>query len=437
MQSKGLGILPFHRLTTPILVGLMLLHAALALAFAWEAPWRTAGISNGRYLPDISAPDEIAHANYVGELLRTGRLPTLDPATAGPAQTYEHHQPPLFYLLDAAVARTVGVDSVEEQKAAFPLRAVNALIGASTVAGTFFLALSACHSRKIALAASAVVTLLPMNAAISGAVSNDPLLISLCTWTLALAIRASRRESLWDAALVGLLAGLAVLTKFTALLLVPVLPILLRRGRSIAVAAVVGSVLALPLLLRNVQAYGHPLAASAFNATFHRDVDLAALRTPYGFAHWAYVLLAGTGLSFVGEFGYMDIHLPNSVCLPLVAILLVSVVAGIRFAELDRRVRMGLWTFGLLLLASYVSYNLWQVQPQARYLFPALGPLALAAILGSVKLGRRAPIAVAALLIGLAVADGVALAILPHAFETRAARALQKSQGTLGPVSRP
>ena len=420
MQSKGLGVLPFPRTTSSILLGLMLLHLALALVFAWEAPWRTPGVSNGHPLPDISAPDEIAHANYVGEILRTGHLPILDPKTAGAELTYENHQPPLFYLLDAGMARLAGVTSVASPSAALPLRSLNALTGASTVAGTFCLALWTCGRKRIALVAAAVVALLPMNLAISGALSNDPLLIALCTWTLALAVRHS--DNAWHAVLVGALAGFAVLTKFTALLLVPVLPFLLKDRRGIAITAVVGSILVLPWLLRNQQVYGHPLAAPAFNAAFHRDVDLAALRTPYGFAHWAYVLLAGTALSFVGEFGYMDIHLPNVICLLLVALLLVLMAAGIRFACLERRTRLGFWIFLALLVASYVSYNLWQVQPQARYLFPALGPLALAVALGLSRLGERAPLASGIVLAGLALASGIAIVTLPHEYAVRAAR---------------
>jgi 4-amino-4-deoxy-L-arabinose transferase-like glycosyltransferase len=420
MQSKGLGVLPFPRPTSSILLGLMLLHLALALVFAWEAPWRTPGISNGHPLPDISAPDEIAHANYVGEILNTGHLPVLDPATAGPELTYENHQPPLFYLLDAGVARVAGIANVGSPSAALPLRSLNALIGATTVAGAFCLAFWTTGRERIALVSAAIVALLPMNLAISGALSNDPLLIALCTWTLALAVRHS--EDIWHSFLIGVLAGLAVLTKFTALLLVPVLPILLKDRRAITIAMLVGSVIALPWLFRNQQVYGHPLAAPAFNATFHRDVDLAALRTPYGFAHWAYVLLAGTALSFVGEFGYMDIHLPNVVCLPLVALLLILLAAGIRFAPLERRTRLGFWIFLALLVASYVSYNLWQVQPQARYLFPALGPLALAVAFGLSGLGKRAPLVSGVVLACLALACGLAVAILPHEYAIRAAR---------------
>ncbi|RYG26402.1 DUF2142 domain-containing protein [bacterium] len=422
MPGSWAGRLPIPRLATPILVGLMVLHAVMALVFAWEAPWRTPGISNGHFLPDISAPDEIAHANYVRELLQTGRLPILDPKTAGPELTYENHQSPLFYLLDAGAARVAGVDSVDTPRAALPLRAPNALIGAMTVAGVYFFVLWSLGSVPLGLAAAAIVALLPMNVAISGAVSNDPLLIALCTWALALAIRTADRDDLRLAVAVGALAGLAVLTKFTALLLIPVLPILLGRGRSIAVAAAVGAVLVVPYLLRNQQIYGHPLAAPAFNASFHRDVDLAALKTPYGFAHWAYVLLAGTALSFLGQFGYMDIHLPNLVAIPLIAALVIALAFGLRLPNVPKPIRIAMAVFVLLLIASYVSYNLWQVQPQARYLFPALAPIALMVVLGIRRLGSNASAALACLLAGLLVADVVAIAILPREYAIRAAR---------------
>lgn len=413
--------------TNPILFALALLHAALALCFASAAPWRTPGISNGLRLADIGAPDEVAHANYVDHLLAGRGLPVLHPATAATSATYEDHQPPLFYLLDAALGRLMGVTRVEPPSAQLPLRAVNAGIGALTVFATFLFARAATGRPRVALAASAVVALLPMNLALSGAVSNDPLLIALTTAALAIGTLGLRAESLLCAAGLGLVVGLAILTKFTGLLLLPVIPCFVRRER-LALAWGVAIVVAGPWLLRNELVYGHPLAANAFNATFSRDVDLALLQTPRGLAHWAYVLLAGTAESGLGEFGYMDIPLPNAVAFPLIAALAGCLLAGFGQTGVNTQVRRATRLLLGLLALGYLSYNLWQVQPQARYLFPSLAPMALMVVLGGERLfGRRVPVAVAFLLAGLLFADAVALAILPREFAIRAERARAES----------
>ena len=370
-----------------IAVFLALLHGILSLWFSSVTPFRQPGLVNGIRHEDLGAPDEPAHANYVNDLLLTGRLPVLS-ATPDPLPwNYERHQGPLFYVLAAGWARLAGHDAVETEAQARWIRALNSLIGSATVLATFLLGRFVGLSDAASMFASAIVALLPMNIAIDGAISNDPL-IALLSTTCLLALCRPAAPSIATAALVGALGALCVLAKSTGVMMVPVVLVVMgyRSWRHLAVAAAMFILIAGPLWFRNVQLYGDPLGMAAFQGRFRSDVNPETwVHHPYDFAHWAYVLLSGTALSAIGIFGYMDIHLSNWVYLPLVATLLTLLILGVW------RVKVGskkiLLCFAGLVALGYLGFNLRYVQPQARYLFPAIAVGAILIAHGAQSLG--------------------------------------------------
>lgn len=398
-------------------------HLVLALVFASETPYLTAGVSNGQKLADIGAPDERAHVLYVQHVMNHRSMPVLAPGSD--TGEYESHQPPLYYALVAGWVQVMDQEDVMHHSSAMAVRSLNPFFGAAAVAGIFFFALWAYGSQRVAIVAAGVAGLLPMMAALSGAVSNDPLTIALATWSLAVMAKFRHDWKVWSAILVGCLVGLTVLTKLTGLLLVPALVLLFwfvkpRPKPSIAIAALATiAVLISPLLIRNQMVYGHPLALNAFYAYFPRQVDPKSLLSPYALAHWFYVLASGTLLSFVGEFGYMDIQLPMwmyaAILIPLIACLVAAIMRHNKSV-----LRIVTVMFVGLLTASYLSYNLWQVQPQARYLFPAMAPIALWIACGLKRLTKdRMAIAASLMLLLLLGADIYALSILSGEFSKR------------------
>src|SRR5438105_9824815 len=86
---------------------LALSHAVIAIVFAGVTPYRTPGrlfINRGITIPDIGAPDERQHANYIQHLLDGKGIPTFQPAARDAGDHYEDHQPPLYYVLAAGFA---------------------------------------------------------------------------------------------------------------------------------------------------------------------------------------------------------------------------------------------------------------------------------------------------------------------------------------------
>lgn len=412
-------------------VGLAVLHVALALIYAWITPYCTPGMTNGRVLPDIGAPDEQAHAHYIEHIGAAG-LPVLDPKSEFLQYTYEFHQPPAYYVMAYGWCQLVGVPDPILPSAGFRVRALSCLIGGTTILGVFFLALWSTRRRDLAIYAAAAAALLPMLCAVDGAVSNDPLLICLCTWTMALLAKWAERWSVLKALAIGLLIGAAIVTKSTGVLLIPVALCAMLIGgwrRNLlpaAVAVVVGLGVALPLFFRNHQLYGDFLGMRAFYQAYPATVDPSPFSAPRALAHWIYVLGTGTMLSFVGEFGYMDIHLPYWIYVPVLGVVLLALVRSIR-SGVDvpgkgLRASMQVLVWGAVLL--YVAFNLRYVQPQARYLFPAIGVLALWVVIGAARTWRFGPAVLVAM---LALANLTALTILPGEFQARVEGAKERA----------
>ncbi|HRK23150.1 MAG TPA: DUF2142 domain-containing protein, partial [Fimbriimonadaceae bacterium] len=278
-------------------------------------------------------------------------------------------------------------------------RFLNALIGGATVLGTYFFVLWGFRRQDGALTAAAFAALLPMNLALSGAISNDPLLYALCTWALALTARGIRNGfTVKSAAGIGLLMGLAFLTKTTAVALIPAIGVgfamarpsksdILRIGGT---AAAIALFLGVPWWLRNLSAYGDPLAISAFNAAFTGSPQAADfLKFPGGgpVDYWVTGSVTGTGVawwtlrSFFGVFGYMDIFVFEAfygILAFALAILLFLRLASMRKApdpEAKPVQAMG-FLFFFVVLALFMRFNSQYFQGQARYLFPALAPIA-------------------------------------------------------------
>lgn len=409
-------------------------------------PYRTPGrlVYQRATVPDIGAPDERQHANYVNHLLTTGSLPVFRPGSSDLYETYQSHQPPLYYAIAAGWCKIFSLDPTET--ASGPgLRSLNALLGAVTLVGIWMGTRWATRDDTLAVIAAALAGLMPMYLALHAAVSNDPLLICGCTWTLALSALILRDSWCWWRALVlGLVVGLSLLTKTSALSLIVVVAVLglLTRSRLAIVPIGIAVLMALPIWMRNQSLYGDPLAMGAFRAAFAGSAQreqmmqmVAAMReqrglTPGGAAadYWLNWFGWWTARSFVGAFSQMDIFFSDLVYRVALVILGIFGFAGIY--ELRRPVlestaeskKFLILTATLLAVVSllFLQFNLTYFQAQARYLYPAIFAIALGLALGVRRLTRAMPMAGATLLVlALGIADFLALPYVQAEFNRR------------------
>ena len=415
--------------TLGILIAIVVTHIVLAVSYATMTPYRQAGALIGlgkpRKVIDIGAPDERQHVNYVIHLLEGKGFPVFNPNDPNLGETYQSHQPPAYYVAAAGWSKLLGVSDLTKRDDGIKLRLLNVLIGAGTVLGSFFLAFWGFRNSDIALCAAALTGFLPMFCALAGAASNDPLLILLCTWVMALTVRSMRdgwfpRQTI----LIGLLTGIALLTKTTALALVPMLLLAVFLARKfpaeqniedskkvptpsmVLAAAVLALVLVGPWWARNQSLYHDPFAIKAFNDAFKGSAQKSQIvaeieaTDPGGSAemtYWKDWVGWWTSRSFFGVFGYMDIWMnergtaftgvssrgaaPNTLyrmLLAFTALCFMGWVLAFGKPELkdDRPIQMLNATFFAIVLILFLRFNMQYFQAQARYLLPAIGPIA-------------------------------------------------------------
>jgi len=249
----------------PGLAAIVVVYCALAIAqsFATRPQW---------------GPDEPAHIIYVRSLGMDLHFPALthgeqdNAYLPGASRSHEAHQPPLYYALAGLVwhafsglpdkAVTYRDKATGEPRtftvpgAVRPVRLLSVVFGAITLLFVWAMARTAFPERpELWLGATAMVGFTPMFTYLSGVINNDSLLALIFAaigWQSARAIRfgAGLREAL----LIGLLLGLALNVKETALGFLPVTLLVLAvaggskpwRGRltnmlaAIALAALLG-----------------------------------------------------------------------------------------------------------------------------------------------------------------------------------------------------
>lgn len=416
-------------------VALAVVHLGFALMFANLTPFKQAGVLLGQRgpdglpaaVPDVGAPDELPHIVYIEHLKAGKGIPILDPRDENLGRTYQSHQPPLFYGLAAQWSNVFGETKLG-------LRSINALIGALTVLGVFAFAWWGTQRREVAVVAAGFAALLPMHIALSGAVSNDPLLFCLCSWTLAmLALIARKRDAACtrDTTVLGLITGLAFVTKTSSLALLPtifVAMIILRKEVKLT-TWLPGALVALGLggmwWMRNMQVYGDPFAISVFQEAFVGSPKAAMFQETLGaYAYWTEWVGWWTARSLLGVFGYMDIFLPKQLygvgLMVLVGLFVVGILQAMRSDDASARKTYGLGAvFGGVTLLQFIQFNNMYFQGQARYLLPGIAALAVPIALGATP-GRKW-IAGAMLLVGLLALDLYLLTWIPAQFALRTA----------------
>jgi len=395
------------------LFGILWTYCALVSLYAINTPrWQT--------------PDEPAHYNYIRTIAEQGALPVLQlgdynqayleaiKSRGFPADMpvdgirYESHQPPAYYLL-AAPMYAAGASARPDARL-IGLRLYSALWGLLLIALIYRLAAQIFpDDRFLPLIAAALAAFVPQHLAMTAGVNNDILAeVALAATALVLARILGRRSSAraWLAA--GVLVGLGLLVKTTTYVSVglivvtaalrwlqnredrlPPVQSVLPPLRALLVAALIG----LPWFARGAATYGPGdwLGLGRHNAVVvgqPRTLDL------YGsYAAAAADWLAITFRSFWGQFGWMGVALDMRIYLALLAFCLLAVAGwaaawrgrdtmpGGRARQRNAQLALlGVWfafTFGVT-----AAYSLEFFQAQGRYLFPALGPVAIGLAIG-------------------------------------------------------
>ncbi len=422
--------------TRPVAGLLLVLYMLVGAAFALGTPsWQV--------------PDEPAHVNYARHVAATGTLPVLQPGDYDAAYLeaikaarfpptmsvtsirYEAHQPPLYYLLAAGLLRILTPDALAPEppwaalvRAMRVMRFLSLVLSAGTLWVVYRLGrdLFPAHP-SWALAATAFVAFIPQHVAMMAGANNDALAeLVLALWLWAL-VRLLLEPTPVRWGRLGLLLGIALLTKTTLYLPVALsgMTAFFLRGltvdtsparrrclaRDAALTLGIGLMLALPFYLRNLWVYGWPdvLSWRRHAAVVVGQMTTAAFVEQHGWAAYWRRAFTWTFRSFWGQFGWMGVLLDARVYRALAyvsGLLGLAALLFVRAGWRDRHVNAlrGRATvyrtlapeqhnaLAVLLAAAlgtviaYVGYNVTFLQHQGRYLFLALAPLAYLVVPG-------------------------------------------------------
>ena len=346
-----------------------------------------------------NAPDEAAHVVYIRSLAR-GVMPTQANSAADPLG-YEWHQPPLYYAIG-----TLFLPLGERG-----LRGLSILCGVLTLLVIYRTArLLKPDDPDFAILAMGVAALLPTHLVVTSGVNNDSLLELCCSSVLYLLLVAFRSGlNLWRAVWLGVLIGLAVLTKVSGILLLPtaIFACLLMRlhgetGKSVWRG--VGGILAGFLVVsswwfvRNQLVYGSPLPLSQFNAAFAGTMQAETAAQKLGgwnnyWQHcaesifqsfWAVYTTTQGAIQGIPRFLEPQVYL-------LFVIVAVGVIGGMtrlhfqrktEFTPMQQHFLWVLFAFLTLIGGAFAAFLTKYYQVQGRYLFPAMLPLSFVVALG-------------------------------------------------------
>ena len=423
--------------------------------------------------PLFEKPDEIWHYPYVKYLADGQGLPVQDLAQAQPVMRQESTQPPLYYVTAALATFWTEDDDWQDlvwlnpfwgynapgtindnknrvlhtDRERFPYRGavlavraarlVSVTWGAITVLATYLMALELFPKRRsFAAGAAALVAFNPQFIFISSAVSNDSTVSALCTLALWLMLRLVRRgvsvtESqitnhnghwvlgIGDWGLLGLVLGLALLAKTSALALLPVAMVTiaiaawyarrpepvegcgsckaapfdkLRVLKACIVIFGIAAIVAGWWYILNWRLHGDPLGVH-----IHQEIvgpgrpELTPAQLIHEFSQME--------LSFWAAFGWGNVHVHPWIYTALrVAVrlgalgLLIMVISELIKPKLEKGPRLGLallvlWS--LLVFVALLRWLQWVFAPSGRHLFPAIASITILLWLGLLQLAKR------------------------------------------------
>jgi 4-amino-4-deoxy-L-arabinose transferase-like glycosyltransferase len=397
------------------------------------------GLVYDRATPIFEASDEGAHYAVVRWIAQGHGLPVQDPHAPSLLWAQEGSQPPLYYLTSAGLTAWINTSDYDQlyvpnpftqfapgtlhnanlyrhpwggQALAGTVLAVKVarwwslLLSCLTVGLTFWLARRVLpKAERVALVAAALVAFNPMALFINASVNNDNLLMLLSTAAVLLTVvdmQAAGRWSLRRSAALGLLLGLAALTKVSGLVLWPVAGLGVTWGAwkardwkrfvfSGLVIAGVAVAVSGWWFWRNLSLYGDWLGLETM-------VAIAGPR-PAAITLLDLVRQEGMGfyLSYWGVFGAFTILPPAWVQFFYGALTVLSVAGGgLALWRLRAWPRAELWLlvfFIALTLVGVINWTLQTLASQGRLLFGAIAPLSIFMAVGLAAPGKELPLA--------------------------------------------
>ncbi|MHB1459859.1 MAG: glycosyltransferase family 39 protein [Armatimonadota bacterium] len=375
------------------LTALCLLAVLMQIGLAFHTPVGQNGL--------FHTPDEGAHLQYVRYVAEHSTTPKFEGYSG--VGGYEAHQPPAYYILAGNLYRAV---SPFTDSPARWVRLLSVLFGVLAMLAVYKTSRWLYNgSQTMALAATAFYGLLPMNLFLNSAINNDPLanlMFALCVMETA-QIYAQRELNPWPITRIGLWLGIGLLTKmnFAIAFGFVMFAIILSPGRdrrqkwiTALISSVISLCLAAPYWISTIRSRpDDPLLLKAFEQTFKTTALADQIITQTG-GMLGYIKLVTnwTFKSFWFAYGTpstMKVGMPAfwqdgvyNVLLIVCVIAFVGYIFGLFTNKSDNSQALPTWWWPAwaliaVVVLGFAGFTLKYFQTQGRYLFGALGPIAI------------------------------------------------------------
>jgi 4-amino-4-deoxy-L-arabinose transferase-like glycosyltransferase len=344
------------------------------------------------FTPTFYAPDEQSHFKYVKYLAENGSFPVQTCRTDEPTNDWEYYQPPLYYLSAVPFYFLSHCLSLQEAIAVRVIRSFSVLLWGITILFTCkVIERMSVDDYFITLFMMCMLSLLPTYAFLSSTINNDNLLITIGSIILYLSVQ--QKQSLRNSIFIGLLLGLALLTKLTAVVYIALIVIMWlirfitkRYTWSAIHHFVLTMMLALiiwtPWAWRNWSVYGSITAEKIANVEHYRDstfqIGLDAMYDIQG-SFWAV-----SGIKNNVHFFY-----------PIIGMFVTSfAIAGWLYGLIAKKEKLVVfvgknpntlfvWALAVIInLSLAIRFGMLYNQWQGRFLFPLLTPISLLLAIG-------------------------------------------------------
>jgi len=359
-------------------------------------------------VPIFEKPDEKSHFEYVEFIVDNKKLPVQQEGQHGA----EFFQPPFYHVLASFILGFVGAFTENTQYRVISLRVLSILVSMFTLFWIYKIASMLFRNNALILGIVAFASFLPSNINMNSAVTNANFgdLLSTLIIYLLLNIMTKKEIQKKDILLLGLVAGVALITRLSIIPVILAIPFAFIIRYSPKIRANIKNIIK-PLLvigviaiiisgwnfLRNFALYGDFLGINAMKLASLPDEINPDLMFIVKLLGWTFITFwaafGRTNGIFVGNLdsagGIALFALFYSFLLVLALLAIYGLYRFLKKVKRDKNLEIGrkksLFVLAIhlaILSLVFVYFSLYDFQPQGRLFFPAMPAIAVFFTLG-------------------------------------------------------
>ena len=348
-------------------------------------------------VPIFEKPDEYSHFGYIDFVSDNKKLPVQQEGQ----RSSEFYQPPFYHILASSILSLIKIFTQNIWIHVIYMRILSVIVSMFTLYFIYKMASLIFHNNNLVLGIVAFAAFLPSHINMNSTVTNANFGYLTATLIMYLLLNILiKGENKNKIILLGIIAGISLLTRLTILPTLAIIPLtfivkyypnIKRAIKPIAIIAAIVLVISAPNFIRNYALYGDFIGFNAMRMASPAS-DLPEYFIPR--------LLGWTFVTFWAAFGITNgVFIGNLTSLTGIVVFIIAYLLLLAFTlasfyglySFFKKYRKNrnilnnvqkkafiLMFFHLVLTALFfISFNFFNFQPQGRLLFPAISTIAI------------------------------------------------------------